>query len=1394
MKRIIFIILLLLNFVSTFGQLSMPQLYKQWAIEDINKGLLDKALSEFKKADFTYIGDDADLSLDLNKYDTFVAYAFQKDITDDQKISLYRYTAAYAYSYGDYFYSENQFTEAGQLFSISSQYYAAIQEKFPLEASLSNNMLGNAYILLHRYDEAESAYIGALNILDSYLQDTIDLRYTIANNLVENSLLKRDTVLAEKYFLQNHPIDLPVDTADSYAFMWKILGHYYNARKNYSKAIVYQSKELDLYKIRNNRESLAITCGNIAYNYFWSKDTILAKQRFDEAYNICKEGDISGGTRIYILEGLCLVCGRSGEYPLAESLCQELLDVSIAINDQYAIQTAKDGLLMAALGQEDITKTKKYLNIGANVNNPMWGTHPLYMGMLNDALKFSDYSKDVTKNAFSELLLKSGAKVDQYGSDLETAIMFEDYRLCNLLLQYRANPKAYNYDSTMTIIQLAESKGLKRFVKLLKNKKSYSSRLTIQELDMLYKGANNSHDYKTSAEYCSQALAQFYDEIDETKYQGFRTRQQILFYFVSALTNMAIESELAGDYATAEKLLIQSSQLEEERKKYSEAYDIGFHDINEMLVSAIAGRDSTMGFSHGVDILALNQWEFRKSLGIKDRFYWQTLGEVSHYFKESGAKIDALNGYRQLLRYVADVPNPVDSLGLINYSNMISGMAFLQESHEDSVMLREEFERTKNYIHVLCKDDSLNYYGNIAPLSWHIVPYEEQMRYINRYLYFLEQSPITDSTTYYDSKFLAPLFQFKEIVSHDSIANSHFVESLSPIIDDLWKTQLSLQNTGSSMWIWANYDLKHYDEIWRVAPIYFKSNQEKIKNRLATMSGDIASAWLNSSNLYLTDDFIYHAAFVSNPSSKDLVAMYDNELFRKGLLLRNSANMERYIVESSDSSALYLYNKIKLLRTQREQYRELPHSDSIIWAISKEIDNKERILYNLSGKYQEQIKYDNIHWSDIRNSLAENEVAIEFVNFGYIDQYFALILRREYDSPRLVRLPDFKNHPQEDKDFWEQWYEQDLVFRIQNNFPDSLMPDEPHYLQFSGDAEEIYKYGENGTDLYNALWIPLLEHIKDGDRVYFSPTGLLHQLSIEAFPISSSEVLSDKYDMRRVSSTREIVSQHRNVSIKQVALYGGIVYDVQSDEMIANGSSYDVPRQRGSVIEYGDRSRVNYLKGTKEEIDAISQNIKKYKLKYTIYTEKKANEESFKALDGSNTNVIHIATHGFFWADSVAQKQKLFKQRGINEESPKMVDPLNRCGLLFAGANIALEGRSNELYDSKTDDGVLTAKEISLLDLRNTELVILSACETGRGELTADGVFGLQRAFKQAGVQTIIMSLWKVDDTATKELMSLFYQYWLQGQPKHDALHHAQSDIRKTRKNPYYWAGFIMLD
>ncbi len=189
--------------------------------------------------------------------------------------------------------------------------------------------------------------------------------------------------------------------------------------------------------------------------------------------------------------------------------------------------------------------------------------------------------------------------------------------------------------------------------------------------------------------------------------------------------------------------------------------------------------------------------------------------------------------------------------------------------------------------------------------------------------------------------------------------------------------------------------------------------------------------------------------------------------------------------------------------------------------------------------------------------------------------------------------------------------------------------------------------------------------------------------------------------------------------------------------------------------------------------------------------EKSASDDNFKNI--ASPSLLHVATHGFFLPENTSNEEKVL---GI-EVSQAKANPLLRSGLMLANAELTMSNselqQSNEV--NSVNNGILTAYEVLTLDLKNTELVVLSACETGLGEIkSGEGVYGLQRAFQVAGAQSVVMSLWKVSDEATKSLMTFFYQEWMAGKSKNDAFISAQKKLRQEFPEPYYWGAFVLLN
>ncbi|MHA8052662.1 CHAT domain-containing protein [Aquirufa sp. OSTEICH-129A] len=315
--------------------------------------------------------------------------------------------------------------------------------------------------------------------------------------------------------------------------------------------------------------------------------------------------------------------------------------------------------------------------------------------------------------------------------------------------------------------------------------------------------------------------------------------------------------------------------------------------------------------------------------------------------------------------------------------------------------------------------------------------------------------------------------------------------------------------------------------------------------------------------------------------------------------------------------------------------------------------------------------------------------------------------------------------------------------------------------------------------------------------MYISPSGLSHQINFAALPIEGNLLLGEKYKVHIISSPAEIVDfkpakLEQNTKL-ELLLYGGINYDKTNITSLTDTSK---TQQMNELIDIQTRSGINsfgYLIGSQKEVTAIQSKGTKNGFKTSILDDRNATEESIKKLDGRTAPfLLHLATHGFFFPDPVKENDlDIFGLEGKSKIYKASDDPMMRSGLLFSGAN-KYWGKVNENIAS--EDGILTASEISNLDLSACQLVVLSACETGLGEIKgSEGVFGLQRAFKMAGVKNIIMSLWKVPDTQTAELFEIFYEECFAGKTIHEAFQSAQAKMR-LKYTPYYWAGFVLLE
>jgi len=320
------------------------------------------------------------------------------------------------------------------------------------------------------------------------------------------------------------------------------------------------------------------------------------------------------------------------------------------------------------------------------------------------------------------------------------------------------------------------------------------------------------------------------------------------------------------------------------------------------------------------------------------------------------------------------------------------------------------------------------------------------------------------------------------------------------------------------------------------------------------------------------------------------------------------------------------------------------------------------------------------------------------------------------------------------------------------------------------------------------IWEPLLPHLKNYNKIYISPTGLLNKINLSAIAIDDSTSISDRFEIVQYNNLKAMLQEDRNYSNQEYLLVGGVQYDYKVHNDLGSVEKKPTEKEELVALRNETNEQWDYLPGTAKEVEAIGNVLAKKQYKYKLLSKEVATETALKtALSKEQSpRVLHLSTHGFFFPDVKAKKSQVAYKSSDN--------PMIRSGLILAGANYAW--KNGEKAPNMEDDGILTSYEVANLNLENTELVVLSACETGLGDIQgSEGVFGLQRAFKIAGAKYIMMSLWQVPDKETSEFMISFYINWLD--KKMDirmAFQKTQKEMQAKYKNPYLWAGFVLVE
>tara|TARA_B110000037_G_scaffold102901_1_gene119929 strand:- start:32975 stop:37651 length:4677 start_codon:yes stop_codon:yes gene_type:complete len=539
-----------------------------------------------------------------------------------------------------------------------------------------------------------------------------------------------------------------------------------------------------------------------------------------------------------------------------------------------------------------------------------------------------------------------------------------------------------------------------------------------------------------------------------------------------------------------------------------------------------------------------------------------------------------------------------------------------------------------------------------------------------------------------------------------------------------------------------------------------------IKNYFPALSENEKAKYWNS----IKEDFEIFNSLAINFKDQEpevLQKMYDYKISTKTILLSSMIKIKQRILNSGDQELILAFytwvgKKEFLTRAISMSNDELKDSGINLEDLHIEINKLEKELSQKSEIFSHKGDEDDLTWKSIQDKLRPGETVIEQIRFRYFDTELTdsviyanlLVSKSTKRQPKLVVLPN--GNDLEGKFF-------------------------KHY-------RDMVKYKGKDRYSYPNFWASIDAVVPDGNKVFLSPAGIFSQLNVEVLQDDNEVFMIDKNEFYTISNSKDIF--HNRVRIKEdlVEMNKHKHHkDVEGDNIFKStiilfGNPDFKKGHDGSNVKAiaGRQSSVDPLLGAEKEVTDLEAFMKANHWDTQLYIGADATEDEVKEME--SPTVFHLATHGFF----------IDEDPGAHHSSHESNNPLMKAGLMFTGAASLITEQN--LYNLNKQEGILTAYEAMNLHLDNTELVVLSSCETGLGEIKAgEVVLGLQRAFLVAGANNVIMSLFKVNDQATQELMNTFYEEWIKTGDKRKSFIKAKNHIRSKYDEPINWGSFIMI-
>ena len=1264
-----------------------------------------------------------------------------------------------------------------------------------LRYAVSLRWVGNRFIDLAHVEEASDFYQQSLDVLSSQGRTSHpDFAHGL-NNLARNYHYQGDYARAEEYYLRTLEIRRSVlgESHPDFASSLENLSVIYSAEGDYTKAEGYFLRALEIKKsvLGESHPDVAWTLENLANNYYDQGNYAKAEDHFLQSLEIRRT--VLGESHpdfAWSLENLAVIYSTQGDYGKAEEYFLLALEIKRSVLGESHPDFTWSLENLAALynTQGDYAKAEENFLRALEIKRSVLGeSHPEFARSLENLAALYNTQGDYAKAEKYYLRALEIWRTVLGESHQDFALSLE-----NLANNYRAQgdyPKAEEYNiqaleirrSVLGEMHPAFASSLNNLAVNYYDQGDYAKAEAhyMSALEIWRNVLGESHPNFAS---CLYNLAINYDaqsdyaRAEEYYLRALDIRRSVLGELhpdcASSLTGLAVNCTYQGDYTKAKECYLRA--LEIRRSVYGESHPAvakslanlaiyyseqgDYNKAEEYYFRALEISRSVLGESHP---------DFAKSLNNSAINYY----DQGDYAKAEEYHLRALDIWRSVLG--ESHPNFASSLN--NLANIYFAQSDYARAEEYSLWALEIRRSVLGELH----PDFAKSLNNLALI------YNNQGNFYVAEEYHLRALEIWRSVLGESHPNFALSLENLAVNCSDqgdySIAEEYYLRALEIRRSVLGESHpdfaKSLKNLANNYSAQGDY----------AKAVDYRRRHLALERQLIAESFVGMTAHQRSLFWELKNDAFASVAdlAVSAPEEKGVGALaYDGLLFGKGLLLSSSRELDEAVLATGDSVLLVAYEELKASRRMLTKLQsEGDANPALLDFHEARAERNEKLISQDVGAYQAMQERLGMDWKDVRGGLQKGEAAIEFGSYwsdaDSTVHYAGFVVTRSTKRPIVVHLFS-------ERDLDLKWAE------LAAFGPEVL------YRQINKDLGRAYAH----------IWEPLEAHLAGIETVYYSGAGLLNQFPLHALyqeVEGTRQYVLDRFDIRPLSTTRLIAEglHRRSAPLENDLLaLGGLNYDALpkvealpaagQDELAFASVSQRLltdPTLRGGEVE-----KWGYLEGTRKEVEALQDSLTEAHWDVQTLTWSEGDEGSLKQrLQADPPAVLHLATHGYAFPNPYAETnfdgtEKQRTQYRIGE------DPLVRTGLILSGGNHAWMG-SDTLTTLTGEDGVLTAAELANMNLLETGLVVMSACETGLGEANGmEGTMGLFRGLKLAGVEEVVQSFWGVPDAETKELMALFYGQLAQSLNPAAAFRSAQEEMRNNYPDePALWASFSLI-